>query len=246
MSDDNKSAIESDSLTDETVENPTDEGKIPHKKSTEQLLEEYRHESKRKTEELSELRKQVQELLADKEDRLAELQDKARLTAGEKEEIVYLEEEISTIKRDKRAKPWLKLNEEISSHTAKSEISKYDAQMTEFRLKKLAKQANQPVEKFEKEIVQYMRRVDPLAEMPGLMRLEEAYDLYSEESVKLKELDSAKEKSRQFSDTGGFKAPRPQSAKEILDKAVGKERNDKDLSVLLKGLHDVQHEATSR
>lgn len=202
---------------------------------------------KKKDEAIGELREQMQELreshIADKEERLQELNDKSRLSASEERERASLSDQVAAIRSDPKAQAWLHLTEDTSLKSANAAVAQYDAGQTEDFVTEIADKEGIPFDKFEKEIVKLMRQVDPGAELTGLRRAKKAYKQYQENQAYQKRSDDLKQKERQFAEVGGSKPPRPQTKAEILDGAT---KSEKGLMEALKAIHAAQEEATSR
>lgn len=240
MSEEQKGVKEPESPNGKTSESHSELGEASSK-SDERTMEQVLAENRHKADLIKELREELREYHESKEERLEELQSKARLTAAEKEEMQTLEEQVASIKGDPRSRPWLKLNEEVSAKAADARMRALDAEYTEDYVSEIAEAEKIPYEKFEKEIVKYMKRVDPGAEMTTLRRAKKAYKLYKEERAYSEKMAELKEKEKQFAETS-TRAPRPQSKAEILESS----KTEKGLEQLLKGIHAVQDEATSR
>lgn len=237
----------SESPDDEKPESRSEPGESASSKSGERSVEQVVAENKRKADEIKELREEMTKLreaqLESREERLEQLQEKSRLTVAEKEEMATIEDQIASIKGDPRSKPWLRINEDTALRAASQKLAERDAVDTEDYVSELADQEKVPFEKFEREIVKYMRKVDPGAEMNTLRRAKKAYRLYKEEQTYSKRMDELKEKEKQFAETGGARTPRPQTKTELFESANKSEEGMRDL---LKAVHASQDEATSR
>lgn len=201
-------------------------------------LEQVIAENKRKSEEIAELREKFQ-TLSEAQDRLSELQEKSHLSASEKDEAVTLREEIESIKRDKRSKAWRELNKEESRAEAESSIIAREKILTERFIKKNAVKEGMDVDKFERELVQYMRKVDPLAELPVNVRAEDAYDAWKETKAFEKDKAELAKQKQQFKE-GSTRTPEiPKSRTELLELA---KKDPKAMEIYLKAINDKQAE----
>lgn len=235
------------SPTGENQNHPSGEGKSSVG-SGDRTLEQVMKENERKAEELNALRDELaslkQELLEEKEDRLNELNNKRNLTQKEEQEVISLEEQLAAIKRDPRSKPWAKYNEEISLKTSSAVVADFDAKLAERYVKRMAKQEGVPFEKFEREIVAAMRRVDPDAKLPVVIRAEEAYERILEDRAFQKREKELQEKERRYAEGDSRNAePRSQNKAELLSGAF---KSDKDMAALLAGVSAVQEEQMAR
>lgn len=237
---------ESESLPDEKLESQSELGEDASSKSNGRSIDQVVAENKRKAEEIKELRAKVEAMeeshLTDKEERLAELQEKSRLSSSDRQEMETLEDQISAIKADPRSKPWVRLNQDISTKAAKALLDQREAEQTEDYVTELAEKEGVPFDKFEREMVRFMRRADPGAEMSTLRRAKKAYKLYQDEQSYSKREAALKEKEKQFAETGGAKPSKPQSRSEILQST----KTPEGMRDFLKSVADQQHEATSR
>lgn len=245
---DKEGAKGQESLADEQGgSNPSDEGKIPQKKSPEQLAKEYKAEAERKAQEIEELRELNKVLVEEKKERLAELKDKSRLSAAEREEVDTLEQQIASIKADKRSTAWLKINRDESEKIAQETLARYDFQRATRLAEKLAKKEDMGIKDFEKAIVKHMRLVDPDGELSAVDRLEEAYESLKDEKARNEKLEKleAEKSSGRFTETQP-RNPKPVSRKELLESAIGERRSDEGLTALLKQVAEVHQERTTR
>lgn len=241
MSDEKQGVTDSESPDEKASESHSELGKASSK-SGERTVEQVQAENKRKAEEIAELKEQLKEIRETQEERLEELQSKSRLSAADKQEMETLEDQIASIKADARSKPWLKINEDISVKSANREVKALDMQYTEDYVAEIAEAEKIPYEKFEREIVKFMQRVDPGAEMTTLRRAKKAYKLYKEEMSYATKMAELKEKEKQFAEQGGARPSKPQSKSELLESA----KSPKGMEELLKAIHSGQAEATSR
>ena len=234
----------SDSLTEESSETLSEKGKSSST-SDGRSLENIMEENERKGVEISGLREKVQELLDDKEDRIAELEEKNRLSASEEDELTTLQNQVSALKRDKRAKPWLQVQRDISEDVTKRTVDSLDLAYAEEWVEEIADVEGKNVDEFYKEIKKYMRQVDPEASMKLLPRAKKAYKLMK----KTQELDKRErdlvERESKFSDLGGSKTTKVPTKEEALD-WKGSSNPDKAFEELLKGIQDVQTEQIDR
>ena len=107
MPPDKNGANGSDSPTDKNGANGT--GSLP--------VEEVMAENKRKADEISKLKAQLEDYKADAESRIEELEEKSRLTRGEENELASLKDQVSQIKADKRSMAWREVTREDAKET---------------------------------------------------------------------------------------------------------------------------------
>lgn len=114
-------AKESDSLTDKTGGDPPPEGK-KEQKSTETLLAEYKAEAERKGKKISDLEESLEEKEV-LEERLAELEEKSRLSPSEKREVTSIDKQIEDLEGRSDTQAFF----EWSRRHTKKEIDAYGA-----------------------------------------------------------------------------------------------------------------------
>lgn len=226
-----QSVNDSVSLTEDSQDrSQSDEGKNPsdiEKRVRENLRREYERKLDEKT---RDLQSQIDRLIEDKEIMLSEIKNKSRLTEEDREEILDLESQIHSIKKDPRSKAWMKLNEEISDSRARQIFNRFDVDMTMDYVSELADKEGVSQPLFEKEIAGWMRKVDPGAEMSTLRRAKLAYKSYLEDKKYHKRLAELDDKEKQFSESGQ-RTSRPQSNSDIMKNAL---KSDSSLERALK------------
>jgi len=238
-----KDVIESESSTDIDSQEPT-----PNSSEGNNSLkgeENFKELLKKKDKAISDLRAKLESYQSEKEERIEELESKKRLSASEQDELESLQDQVAAIKRDKRSKPWLEVNKEISKNVTKDGIDSLDLAYAEEFVEELAEKEGKDVDEFMPEIKKYMRRVDPEANMRLLTRAKKAYKMMKHEETLSKREKELLEKERRFSEAGGSKQPKAPSRDELLG---WKNSKDPDLALtqLLKGVNAVQSEQTSR
>lgn len=233
------SVKQSEPLTDTESESRSETGKSSSK-SDDRTLEQIMAENERKAAEISELRKELNELKEDKEERLAELQEKETLTRAEREEIGTLEEQIRVIENEPKAKAWLEVNKRESKKVSREEADTLDLEYAMDWLEEVADREKIDFDKFKKEIFAIVK--DRWVGQRATKKAKLAFKEWKEKQEIQKERDDARKKnSEQFAEVGG-KTARAMSKKEILDDA----RSTGSYQDLLKGIASVQDETTKR
>lgn len=245
MPNDKKSATLSESLTDDQEkEVPTDEGENRQgdqleKKSPEQLLKEYKIEAKRKGDEISALKAQLEELKDSKEERLEELEEKKHLSAEERKEMLSLEQQIEDIKRDQRSTAWIELNKREAKNLTRQEVDTLDLEYAIDMVEDLADKEGISVEKFEKELKPFLKHY--AGERPT-RKVKKAYKELQKSRELEKRLADLEKKEKEFVPRETSRTPTAQSAKEILAEAKKKG----DYVSALKAISDAQKEMLAK
>lgn len=223
-----------DSLPSEDSE----EGAAQRKGSgKERPAENWKRENERKSQEIAELREELEALKEAKEDRRDELLEKDKLSKKEEAELEDLEAQIAAIGSDKRSKAWIELNKREAAKLLKAERDKLDFEYALDQLEDLAEKEDTTPAKLEKKLEKFLRRYR--GERPT-RKLKLAYKDYVADKAlqaKLDKLNETEEIHREKSE----KTP-------TLDRkeAMKLARESKDFRSILATVDAVQHEARSK
>lgn len=243
-----------ESSTDETDDNPSGGGHRQQKKSSEQLLREYQEESKRKSEKIKDLEGTVKELESFKEefeeakDRIAELQDKDSLSRSEKGELEDLEKQVRAIQEDPRSKAWLKLFDQRAETKYSERVAKDKEREVKYQVKEWADDNGidttdkKVMDKFESELVYFMRAVDPDAEEPVTVRSRMAYKAWKKDNETRKKFTKLQEEA-EHRESGGRSVNSRQSTFEEL--RANRTKSDADMSRYLAAVANAQKKKAS-
>lgn len=197
-------------------------------------LEQVMKENERKAAEISELREQLEEV-KDAQERLEELQNKSKLSKSEEDEMAELHQQIQDIMSDKRSRAWREVGKRDSAVEIESRLAARDKLRAERLMNTWADTEKVDPKKFEQELVAFMRKADPAAELPVDSRAEDGYRLWKAHKAEEAERAENKAKQHQFRESGKQSIPQaPKSHAEALEQA----KNDPSaMTRYLKDIH---------